>query len=179
MDLIARVKGILLEPKKEWHIIKHESISINDMMIKYALILALLPAIAGIIRYSSFGFPISAAVRFGVLTYALNIGGIFLIAYLMDILAPSFGSTKNYNDSMKTVVFAATPNWIGGIFSGIYIISIISFLAGIYSLFLLYVGMDIVKNPPKEKLTGYFIITILLALAVFIIIGAIGRGVYI
>jgi hypothetical protein len=149
------------------------------MITKYALILALLPALAGIIRLSISGLSMYAAVRYGILAYALNIGGVFLLAYMMDAIAPSFGSTKNFNDSMKTVVFALTPNWIGGVFSGIYLISIISFLAGIYALFLLYVGMGIVKNPPKEKLMGYFIVTILLAIAIFIVIGAIVRGAYI
>lgn len=178
MSITENVKGIFLNPKKEWHIIKNESISISDIITRYAMPLALLPVIAAIIRLSAGGLSLYAAVRWGVLSYALNIGGIFLIAYMLDSLAPSFGSTKNMNASIKTVVFSLTPYWLGGIFAGIYIVSIISLLSGVYSLFLFYLGVRIIKEPPREKFFGYYLVALLLAIAVFIVINAIARGSY-
>jgi hypothetical protein len=179
MDIVKNAKGILLSPYKEWHVIKNESVSISDIITRYAMPIALLPVIAGIIRMSIEGFPLYAAVRWGVLYYALNIGGVFLIAYMLDSLAPSFGSAKNMNASIKTVVFSLTPYWLGGIFAGIYIISIISLLAGIYSLYLFYLGIKVVKEPPQGKTFGYYLVSLLLAVAVFIVINAIARGTYI
>lgn len=179
MNITDYVKGILLEPKKQWQIIKNESIPISDMITKYAMPLALLPAIAGIIRLSVTGLSLYAAVRWGVLSYALNIGGVFLIAYMLDSIAPSFGSAKNLNASMKTAVFSLTPYWLGGIFAGIYIVSIISLLSGVYALFLFYLGVGIIKEPPREKIFGYYLVSLLLAIAVFIVINAIVRGSYI
>ncbi|HEX2983449.1 MAG TPA: Yip1 family protein [Ignavibacteriales bacterium] len=178
MDIVKNAKGILLSPYKEWHAIKNESVSISDIITRYAMPIALLPVIAGIIRMSVEGFPLYAAVRWGVLSYALNMGGVFLIAYMLDSLAPSFGSAKNMNASIKTVAFSLTPYWLGGIFTGIYIISIISLLAGIYSLYLFYLGIQIVKETPQEKTFGYYLVSLLLAVAVFIVINAIARGTY-
>jgi Yip1 domain len=186
MDLVSRAKGVLVNPKSEWEIIKGETISNNDLFTKYALLLAAIPAVCQFIGYSIFGFslgpfgyysvPIEQGVFWMVLYYTLTIGGVYLVAFIMDTLAPSFGSTKNMNASLKTVVFSYTAIWIAGVFHIIPYISILSIL-GLYSLYLLYIGMGIVKEVPKDKLLGYFIVLIIVSIVVYIIIGAIVSGI--
>jgi hypothetical protein len=182
MNLVERAKNILLTPAKEWDVIKGEQLTIVDMFTKYAMLLAAIPAIAGFIGYSvigiSYGFgtfrvPVGTALVWAILQYILLLGGAFLVAFIMDALAPSFGCSKNLVAAVKIVVFSYTAMWVAGI---LYIIPSLGFLVGlasIYSLYLMYMGMQKIKDVPKDKLVGYFVVTIIAAVVVYFVIGMI------
>jgi hypothetical protein len=182
MNLVERAKNILLTPAKEWDVIKAEQLTIMDMFTKYAMILAAIPAIAGFIGYSvigiSFGFgtfrvPIGTSLVWAILQYILSLGGVFLIAFIMDALAPTFGSTKNLIAAVKIVVFSYTATWVAGILNIIPSLGILVGLASLYSLFLMYMGMQKIKEVPKDKMVGYFVVTIIAAVVVYFVIGMI------
>jgi hypothetical protein len=182
MNLVERAKNILLTPAKEWDVIKGEQLTIVDMFTKYAMLLAAIPAIAGFIGYSvigiSFGFgtfrvPIGTSLVWAILQYILSLGGVFLIAFIMDALAPTFGCTKNLVAAVKIVVFSYTAAWVAGILNIIPSLAILVSLASIYSLFLMYMGMQKIKEVPKDKMVGYFVVTIIAAVVVFMVIGMI------
>jgi hypothetical protein len=182
MNLVERAKNILLTPAKEWEVIKGENLTIVDMFTKYAMILAAIPAIAGFIGYSvigiSYGFgtfrvPIGTSLVWAILQYILSLGGVFLIAFIMDALAPTFGGTKNLTDAVKIVVFSYTATWVAGIFNIIPSLGILVGLASLYSLFLMYMGMQKIKDVPKDKMVGYFVVTIIAAIVVYFVIGII------
>lgn len=182
MNLVERAKNILISPSNEWEVIKGESTSVSEMFTKYALLLALIPAIAGFIGYSVFGInfgfgsykiPIGTGILWAVLTYVLNLAGIFIIGFVVDALAPSFSSTKDMVASMKVVIFAYTAAWVAGIFSIIPVLSFIGIIGGVYSLVLMYMGLQRVKDVPKDKMIGYFIVILIVAIVVYMIIAAI------
>jgi hypothetical protein len=182
MNLVERAKNILLAPAKEWDVIKGEQLTIVDMFTKYAMILAAIPAVAGFIGYSligiSYGFgtfrvPIGTALVWAILQYILSVGGVFLIAFIMDALAPTFGCSKNLVAAVKIVVFSYTAAWVAGILNIIPSLGILVSLASIYSLYLMYMGLQKVKDVPKDKLVGYFVVTIIAAVIVFVVIGMI------
>ncbi len=175
MNLVERAKNILLTPAKEWEVIKGENLTIADMFTKYAMILAAIPAVAGFIGYVV-GIPIVTDILdwtliWAILTYILSLGGIFLLAFIIDTLAPTFGCTKNITDAVKIVVFSYTASWVAGILNIIPALAILVSLASIYSLYLMYMGMQKIKDVPKDKMMGYFVVTIIAAIVVFFIIG--------
>ena len=186
MNMIERGINILVKPTGEWDKIKKEKWSIQDLFLKYALILAAIPAVAGFIGQSVIGVsffgatfrqPIFNGIIFMVLSYAVGIGGTFLLAFIMDALAPTFGAEKNLEDSLKTVVFANTAAWVAGIFAILPALSILSFAGSIYSLVLLYFGMRSLKNPPAEKMVGYYVVTLIISIVITavlaVVVGAI------
>jgi hypothetical protein len=182
MNLVERAKNILLTPAKEWDVIKGEQLTIVDMFTKYAMILAAIPAIAGFIGYSligiSYGFgtfrvPIGTSLVWAILQYILSLGGVFLIAFIMDALAPTFGCSKNLVAAVKIVVFSYTAAWVAGILNIIPSLGVLVGLASIYSLYLMYMGLQKVKDVPKDKMVGYFVVTIIAAVVVFMAIGMI------
>ena len=71
---------------------------------------------------------------------------------------------------MKVVVFTLFPVWISGVFYIIPALSVLSLLVSLYSLYLLYLGMKHVKAPPKEKMTPYFVVTLIIGIVVNVII---------
>ena len=177
---IKRVIGILTKPKDEWQVIKNETMSIADMFTKYAIILAAIPAIAGFIGYGligisvgfgTFRIPLGRCLIWAIFMYALSLVGVYLTAFIMDALASSFGSQKDMNRSLKVVVFSWTPVWIAGILYIIPSIAVIVWIASLYALFLLYIGMKSLKEPPQDKLMGYFIVTLVINVVVLFLVG--------
>ena len=182
MNIVDRAKNILFSPASEWETIKSETITTNELFTKYAVILAAIPAIAGLIGYSIFGFSfgfgrialgLGTSILWAVLTYILSLVSVYILGWIIDALAPSFGSTKDLTASLKVSVYSYTAAWVGGIF---YILPYLSFLAGlisIYSLVLLYMGLKRVKTVPDDKMIGYFVVVIVIAIVLYFIIGAI------
>lgn len=186
MNLVDRAKNLILTPAKEWEVIKGESLTVADLFIKYAIVLAAIPAIAGLIGYSLFGFsygfgsfklPIGTSITWAVLTYVLSLVGVFALGFIIDALAPSFGSTKDLVASLKVAVFSSTPGWVAGIINIFPALSILVVIASIYGLVLLYMGLQRVKDVPKEKMVGYFIVILIVAILVYVVIGAIVGGI--
>lgn len=182
MNLFERAKNILISPKTEWEVIKNEQSTVVDLFTKYALILALIPAIAGFIGQSligislgpfgSFQVPIVNGLIYAVLYYVLSLAGIYLVAFIIDALAPSFGATKDMISSLKVVVYSYTAVWVAGIFQIIPVLAILGIL-GLYSLYLLYLGLNIVKGSPSDKVVGYTVVVVIITIVVYFIIGAI------
>jgi hypothetical protein len=182
MNLVDRAKNILLKPNAEWEVIREESSTASDLFTGYAIILAAIPAIAGFIGYYlvgvSFGFGFfrigfGMAIAWAILTFILSLVSVYALGWIIDALAPSFGSTKDLNSSLKVSVYAYTAAWVAGIFHIIPSLSFIAALAGIYSLVLLYMGLKRVKLVPEDKMVGYFVVTIIAALVLYFVIGAI------
>jgi hypothetical protein len=178
MNLVDRAKNIIMTPTTEWEVIKTETLSTGEMIGGYAAILALIPAVAGFIGKSLIGIsllgssikiPIVPGFLWAVLTYVMSLVSLWIMAIIIDGLAPSFGATKDMNASMKVSVFSMTAAWVAGIFSIIPLLGILG-IVGLYSLYLLYVGMKVVKAPAADKLTAYYIITLVVAIVVYFVI---------
>ena len=76
---------------------------------------------------------------------------------------------------MKVAVFSWTPSWIAGILIIIPALSPITILLSLYSLYIFYLGLPILMDTPQDKALGYFVVTILLSIVVFILIGTVSR----
>jgi len=183
MNLVDRAKNILLSPNTEWDVIRSESPTTAQLFSQYAVILAAIPAVAGFIGYYLIGLSfggfgtirlgIGTAFSWAILTFILSLVSVYVLGWIIDALAPSFGSTKDFISSLKVAVYAYTAAWVAGIFQIIPSLSFLAALAGIYSLVLLYIGLKKVKLVPEDKLIGYFIITIIVTLVLYFLIGAI------
>ena len=180
MNIFIRVKNILLTPKEEWEVIKEESYPIPELYKKYVLYLAAIPAVAGYlgnlifgvsVKVSSVSLPIGASLKWALVIYIAAIIGVTLIAYIIDIMAPYFGSTKDLLSSFKIAVFASTASWVGGIIHIVPALSGLIFIASIYSFVLLYFGLDRLKNVPKDKMIGYFIVIVIWAIVISAVTG--------
>lgn len=154
-----------MRPRQEWGIIKGEKIRTEDLFARYAVILAAIPAAAGFIGYSIFGRPtfegfvpvsMKENLRLALFSYVLALASVFLLAYIIDYLAPFFGSKKDLNASMKIVVYSHTAPWLAGALLVVPQLSLLAIAASLYALFLLYTGMKSLKEVPADRMAGYF-----------------------
>lgn len=180
-NLVARVKGILMQPTAEWNRIDGERSDIKSLFTGYAAILAAIGPIASLIGgqlfpVSVFGVvvrtPIVGAVVGAVLAYVLALVGTYVLGLIIEALAPSFGGEKNRLQAMKVAVYSSTASWVAGVFGIIPMLAILS-IVGLYSLFLLYKGLPILMKAPQDKAIGYTVVVIIAAIVVWIVIGTI------
>ena len=169
MDLINRVKQILVSPKTEWQTIDGENDSHVAVLTKYVLLLAAIPAVAafigyGIIGYSFMGYhaaSIGLGIKHAIIQYISMVGGVYITALVINLLAENFGSKKDFDKAFSLVAYAYTPAFIGGIFNIYHSTVILGTVASIYSLVLLYMGLVPMMKTPAEKRTSYFVVSLL------------------
>lgn len=181
MNLIERVKQILLQPKSEWLAIEREPGDTGYLFSNYVAILAAIPPVCtfigtSIIGFGAFRVGIVSGLLHAVIMYVLTLVGVFVVAYVIDFLAGYFDGQKNLSNAMKVSAYAPTAAWVVGVFNIIPALAILSIL-GLYSLYLLHTGIAALMKPPAAKALVYTIAVvvcvIVLWLVVFAVVGAI------
>jgi len=183
MNLVARVQAILLKPKEEWVKIKDEPTTIQQLFVPYAVILAAIPAVAqflGWAVFSGFRIPfaggnwIARAFFYAVFSYVLSLVVVYALGFIINVLAPNFSSAQSLPQAMKLAVYSMTPAWIMGIFNLIPALGVLSILGSLYGLYLLYLGFATpLMGTPKEKVAGYFVISLMVAVVLMFVVSII------
>jgi hypothetical protein len=106
-----------------------------------------------------------------VLSYVSSLVAVFIMALIIDALAPSFGAQKSQVQALKLTVYSYTASWVAGILNIVPILGILAALAGLYGLYILYLGLPKLMKSPADKTVGYFVVSIVVAIVVNIIIG--------
>lgn len=170
--LIARVKGILLTPKTEWPVIAGETTTVADLYKGYIVWLAAIPAIFTFLLLARFapGFAVTQLI----LRYALTLAMVYVVALIIDALAPSFGGTKDKVQALKTIAYAITASCVAGIAAIVPLIGwLIAIAAGIYGIYLLYLGLPHTMKCPQERAGGYTAVVVVIAIVAGFLVGAI------
>jgi hypothetical protein len=188
MDLVSRAKGILLKPNEEWAKIKGEELTPAQLFTNYAIILAAVPAVAqflGRILMGGARVPFTGRSIMGrsffysVFYYIALLALAYLLGFIINALAPSFSSKQNLANAMKLAVFSMTPVWLAGILYILPFLGLLVYLAMFYSYFLLYLGFDAsLMETPKDKVVGYFVISAVAAVVIYIVAMTLVWGVF-
>ncbi len=184
--VFERIKGILFSPKTEWEKIGKEKAEQNKLLIGYVIPLALIPFIFTVLGYGLIGTRVNLGflgsynikswelgLSSGLTSLIVTIAGVFLTALVINMLAPTFKAQQNYPKAFQLVAYAYTPMWIAGIFNFVPAISFIAALVGLYGLYQLYVGLEFTMKPPKEKQSGYFWVSLLVMIGMYIVLSLI------
>lgn len=172
MNLIERVKAILLRPKSEWLVIEREPGDTGYLFTNYVCILAAIPVVCSFIGTSIIGLgPFRIGIVSGlfhaVVVYVLTLASVFVVAYVIDALAGTFGGQKNLGNAMKVSAYAPTAAWLAGVFNVIPALAILGLL-GLYSFYLLHTGIAVLMKPTKAL--GYTISVVICVIVIQAII---------
>jgi len=173
--LVERVKMICTSPQTEWPVIEKEQTSLQELYMGYILILAAIGPVAGFLKMSVFGIhvPLMGTYRPGlgagiggmVFRYIMTLAGVYLVALIVNMMAPSFGGKKDDMQALKTVAYAYTAAWVAGIAPHVPWAGWLILLAGsVYSVYLLYLGLPVTMKCPPEKAVGYTAVSIIVAI---------------
>jgi hypothetical protein len=76
-------------------------------------------------------------------------------------------------NAFKLVVYSWTPSWVVGALLIIPALSWLVAIASLYSLYLFYLGLPLLMETPREKVTAYFLVVGALSIVVVAFIGAV------
>jgi hypothetical protein len=155
MNLFERVKGILVDPKAEWPRIEREPGEMVYLFANYVAVLAAIPAVCGWIAWIVVGAPVITGVVITLIRYLLSFVSVYLLALIIDALAPTFDADKNFDNALKLAVYSATPFWLSGIFSLVPVLGFVRLVALVYAAYLLWLGVPPLMRGPPDKSIGY------------------------
>ena len=176
--LQQRIKNILFTPVQEWDRIAVEDATVRSLYLRYACILAAIGPIAGLIGGQVFGRqgffltvhpPLIRSILSALVGYGLNLAGVYVLALVIDVMAPSFGGTRSRIQALKVSVYSWTASWLFAIFQLVPPVSALSII-GVYSLYLMYLGIPKLMKAPQDKAMVYSIVTIVVAMAIWIVV---------
>jgi hypothetical protein len=183
MNLIQRVTNISLNPKTEWEVIAPETTSTGNLYRNYIAPLAAVGPVSSFIGLSviGMGIPFLGSYRMPMLPglssvlvqYVFALISIYLVALLIDALAPTFGAQRNKLQALKLAAYAATPAWLAGVLSLLPGLGILGFLALFYSLYLLYLGLPVMMAAPRDKTVGYTAVIAICTVVLALVAGAV------
>ncbi|HJQ63723.1 MAG TPA: Yip1 family protein [Burkholderiales bacterium] len=188
MKLVDRVKNILIQPNTEWVIIESESTDPKALYLNYVAIVAVIPAAANFLSFVLFAGPFGTRVGVGtalaaaVTQYVLSLVMVLVVAFIADLLAPSFDGHKNFNQALKLTGYSLTAAWIAGVFVIIPGVGWLIVLIGtLYTLYLFFLGTQVMMKVPEQKAIGYTVVVVVVAIIVSFVIGMfqsamLGRG---
>jgi hypothetical protein len=78
---------------------------------------------------------------------------------------------------MKVAAYTYTPFFVAGILYLIPSLTPLVIIAGLYGLYLLYLGLPIVMGTPKEKSLAYTIVIIVTIILIYIIVASISTAI--
>jgi len=156
MWLIERVKAIILTPRAEWPVIEREPSTFGGLLIHYVAILAAIPEVAHFIGQSLVGgyAPIVPNLVRALIVYLVTFAMVYVIAGVIDLLAPRYGAKKNFPNAVKLSVYSHTPLWLAGIFLLVPGLSFLLIL-GLYGFYLLRVGLPLLMGVPEDRALRY------------------------
>ncbi len=182
---IERAKNLILSPKTEWEVIDGESVEMAALYKSWIMPLAAIPAIASFIGTSilgvgAYGFhyrvPFFSGLVAAAVSFVIALAGVFLFAHIISFLAPYFGAQKNLKQAFKVAAYMPVAAWLSGVFLIIPSLSLLALIGGLYSLYLLFVGVPVLMNPGKDKAVPYTITAIIGAIVMGLVLSLVSSA---
>jgi len=181
MNLVERAKNIVLQPKAEWPVIEPEQVSAQALYAGYIMPLAAIGPVAMLIGMSLVGIeipsigtvrlPLPTVLPQMVVGYGLGLAAVYVLALIIDALAPFFGGRNDRMQALKVAAYGTTAFWVGGVFHLTPALGILGLLAGGYTFYLFYTGLPVLMKSPPERSPGYASAIMIAAVVLTIIAG--------
>lgn len=180
-SLFARASAILLRPHETWDLIDAETTEIPDLYKTYVAPLAAIPAVCGAVGLLGLGGihifgvhlrpSLTGVVTEMVVSYVLTLVGVYVLALVIDELAPRFGAARGRTQAFKLAAYSGTAWWVAGIFrllpgiGGVFML-----LGGLYTLYLMYLGLPKLMKVDNDRTTPYLAVSLVVTLLLTILI---------
>jgi uncharacterized membrane protein YdcZ (DUF606 family) len=173
--LINRIKNIILTPKIEWPVIEAEPTTIAQLYQGYVVPLAAFSALMSFVHISIIGvgssrMPLLSGLAYALVSFILGLLGLYVVGWVIDMLAPTFSGQRDRRQALKVAAYAFTPGAIGAIFVLLGALgALLHLAAGIWGIYLLYLGLPVLMRSPREKAPAYAGAVIVCAILLFVL----------
>lgn len=184
MEFIDRCRKLFTTPKTEWEAIAADATPTAKLVTGYVLPLAAYAAVAGFIGKVVVGTPLAHGgvfrVSFGVglasalLQVVVAVLSVYILAFIIDALAPHFEATRSFDQAAKVAAYAHTPIWVLSIFGIIpWIGGVLMLAAAALAIYQLYLGLPRVMRASAEKSPSYTGVVVILGFAAAMILSVV------
>ncbi len=169
MTLLQHTLGIFIHPDSEWHAIRRQrNESFMSVFMSHVPFLALIPAICAYFGVTAVGWQVGSgesvrltpmsALSLCFLAYmAINVG-VYVLGEFINWMERSFGVNdsrdERHYEGTALAVYVTTPLMLAGVallYPSPWLVVSVMGVAGAYSIYLLYHGLPILMNIPKEQ----------------------------
>jgi Yip1 domain len=181
MHGLLRILAILISPAAEWARDEKDDDDLIFLMFRYVVPLAAIPpvfrfvgaCIIGVIvpGAGSVRAPILEGILGAIFGYLESFALVLLLALIIYIAAPLFGSRRNFVSALKLTIYSYTPAWLAGIFLILPGLRFLT-LTGFYGAYILVSGLPHTMRPAKEKAAGFAALIVVFACALTFIAAA-------
>jgi hypothetical protein len=152
--LVRSVRGIIVDPVKEWDLIQAEnksSIYFSRNLLFPLLILAAISAFLGSILFTNTVLKSSYSILSGIKYFTLFFLAVYGTTLIFNELTSFSGLRKDFNNSFRIIVLSAVPfllcQIVTRLFESFIFINILSF----YGVYILWTGIEKFADPPWRK----------------------------
>ncbi|HKI73375.1 MAG TPA: Yip1 family protein [Pseudomonadales bacterium] len=156
--------GILFSPLHEWERVRDQSGTVGGHYIKYVLPISLLPCIAWYYGATRIGWTLGdrvisltphSAMQIMVLFYVAIQIAVGVLGYMVHWMSETYEAhTSTIDKGVAVAAYTLTPMFVAGVI-GLYPILWFDIIAGCaaagWTIYLLYVGVPIVMQIPRER----------------------------
>lgn len=159
---------MLFEPRAAWQRTNGEFNKVGAIFRNYVIPLSAIPPVAyvlGVVIFQEQGTlfgtietTLGAAVQDAVIRYVLGLAGVFLLAVVLDLLAPMFAGNANRVQALKVAAYGNTAAWLFGILAIVPRLGRFSIIGMLWTLYLVYLGAPLLMKIPTERqqqITGF------------------------
>jgi hypothetical protein len=176
--MIRRILAILSTPKAEWVRIAAEPMSVRSIMLGWVVPLAAIGPVTKLIstqllNYAGGGLPMpppfTSALTEAVLGYFLSLIGVYVLSLIVNGLGVTFKGRRDHVQALKLSAYGATAAFLAGAFQIWPKLEILE-VAGLYSLYLIFVGLPILMHVPRKRALAYTAVTMLAGIGITILL---------
>ncbi|MFT7137625.1 MAG: hypothetical protein ACJAYE_003454 [Candidatus Azotimanducaceae bacterium] len=185
---MGHLLGILFSPINEWAVIRDKRDSALGHYFKFVLLIALLPPIAWYFGSTEIGWEVGgrvvrltteSAAQIMVLFYMAILLGIGFLGYMVHWMAETYeADTSTPAKGIGVAAYTCAPMFVVGL-TGFYPVLWLDILLGCaaagYTVYLLYIGVPIVMDIPRER--GFLFASALVAVGLVMCAALLGATV--
>jgi hypothetical protein len=179
---LRRIAWLLTRPQEAWDAIARDPIGVDELIRRYILPLSLLGPIAVVIGMKTFDRDWDPAAGYlvppddiwsaGVTTLFGSIASIFTLAAIFKLIAPMYGSSRDYGAALKVATFGAIPLLLAGATLLLPVMVAVSAVALVYTIYLYWIGVGRVLNVSEGAQSEFVGISMTLLGGLSTLIGA-------
>lgn len=183
MSQAQNLLQLMISPRQAWPQIADEPHTTRELYARHVLPLAAIGPVCSFIGLALIGIdlplfghyrvPLLSGIAHALVSYGLTLLGVFVLAKLIDALSTHFSAQPDSMQALKLAAYAATPAWLGGLFHLFPALSLLAAAAGLYSLYLLYLGLPPLMQAPPAQAGRYAATVIVAAIVVALVVGAV------
>jgi hypothetical protein len=183
VETLDRIFRIVAYPRTEWDVIASEDTSVDALLRRYILPLSLLPPIATSIGMrvfdsawdydSGFRVPVGDIFAAAATTLFASIASVFALAGIFVLLAPFYGSTRDYRVALQVATYGAIPVLLAGATLVLPVMALVALIGFTHSLYLYWLGARQVLHVARNQQAEFVGISILILSVASTVAGAI------